>query len=87
MNHGFLKFQMTPPRVFFCAGQSETNLCALWLREKTQDATAVDHQTQQRLFDSHLLDPELQIEGIDVIADDSFSPLFQRWPLIRVRQP
>ncbi|MFJ4440767.1 TauD/TfdA family dioxygenase [Pseudomonas sp. NPDC089422] len=71
MNRSFLKFQKSPPCVLYCAGQSETNLSALWLREKSQDATAVDHHTQQRLFDSHLLDPELQISAIEVVTDDS----------------
>ncbi|AFQ51110.1 TauD/TfdA family dioxygenase [Burkholderia cepacia] len=34
---------------------------ALWLRERAQDTGSLDPITQQRLFDPHMMDPELRI--------------------------
>lgn len=76
MTHSFLKFQDSPPSVLFCTGKTETKVSALWLREKSQDVTAVDHHTQQRLFDSHMLDPELQISAIEALTENSVRILF-----------
>jgi len=70
MKHNFLKLQDLPPSVVFGAGESEISLSALWLREKSQDATAVDQSTRQRLFDSHMLDPDLQLSAVEDIGKD-----------------
>lgn len=72
MNRSILKFQSSPPCVFLSADGSDTTLSALLLREKSQDAASVDHCTQQRLFDSHLLNIDLQITAIESLADGTF---------------
>jgi len=57
----------------------KTHLPALWLRERTLDPTQVDTKTKQRLFNPHLLDPELSISAatagstsIDVKFSDGY---------------
>lgn len=63
-----LKIQRTPPAVKFSTGQDEYDVPALWLREKTQDPNSTDPVTQQRLFDSHLIDPEIQLTAVEVLT-------------------
>ncbi|WP_273808305.1 MULTISPECIES: TauD/TfdA family dioxygenase [unclassified Pseudomonas] len=64
MHASELNIQRTPPAVKLLTGQGEYNVPALWLREKTQDPDSTDPITQQRLFDSHLIDADIRL--IDV---------------------
>ncbi|MQQ34687.1 DUF971 domain-containing protein [Pseudomonas sp. SZ57] len=60
-----LKIQQNPPALKFSTGQDEYDIPALWLREKTQDPESTDTNTQQRLFDSHLIDPDVQLTEVE----------------------
>lgn len=52
-----------PCRVLALSGDSEIELPALWLRERSQDAEHLDPYTHQRLFDPHQLD-----DGLELVA-------------------
>jgi gamma-butyrobetaine dioxygenase len=44
-------------------------LSPLWLRERCQDKEYLDSQTQQRLFDPHALDPNIQVLSAEQVDD------------------
>ncbi|PTU03226.1 gamma-butyrobetaine hydroxylase, partial [Pseudomonas sp. HMWF031] len=64
-----LKLQQAPPAVKFSTGQDEYDIPALWLREKSQDPASTDPITQQRLFDSHLIDPEIKLTEVEELPN------------------
>lgn len=64
-----LKLQHAPPAVKFSTGQEEYDIPALWLRENTQDPASTDAITQQRLFDSHLIDPEIRLTEVEELPN------------------
>lgn len=54
-------FQTEPPAVKLVCSDRRVDIPALWLRENTEDEEAVDALTRQRLFDSHLINPDLEL--------------------------
>ncbi|WP_439861450.1 TauD/TfdA family dioxygenase [Pseudomonas sp. MBLB4136] len=61
-------FEQAPPAVSVRADGAITELPALWLRERSQDPTQLDHKTQQRLFDSHAIDPEIALLAVEPVG-------------------
>lgn len=59
-------FQTDPPAVKLAGRDTMTDIPALWLRENSADEASVDIHTRQRLFDSHLIDPDLQLLVVEV---------------------
>lgn len=68
MQRSELKLQQTPPSVKLLTDSSEFDIPALWLREKTQHVDSTDAVTKQRLFDSHLIDPEVELVSLEKIS-------------------
>jgi len=64
-------FEESPAAVIFRSAKKEQAIPALWLREKTPDAESTDTATQQRLFDSHLIDPEIALVKLEKINSSS----------------
>ncbi|MGA8259537.1 MAG: TauD/TfdA family dioxygenase [Arenicellales bacterium] len=62
-----VRFQIDPsgPRITVCSERGETDLPALWLRERSRDAEQVDPQTHQRLFDPHHLPDDLCLTAVE----------------------
>ncbi|MFK3799981.1 MULTISPECIES: TauD/TfdA family dioxygenase [unclassified Pseudomonas] len=63
-----LDIQQTPPAIKLLTESGEYEVPALWLREKTQDPDATDSLTQQRLFDSHLIDPDIRLIDVQHVS-------------------
>ncbi|MBS7724901.1 DUF971 domain-containing protein [Pseudomonas lalucatii] len=61
-------FEQAPPAVKVRANGETTELPALWLRERSQDPAQLDRQTQQRLFDSHAIDPEIALLALEPVG-------------------
>ena len=68
MNRIEVIFQQTPPAVSVRTNGEILELHALWLRERSQDPAQLDRLTQQRLFDSHAIDPEITLLAVDPIS-------------------
>jgi gamma-butyrobetaine dioxygenase len=64
-------FKESPASVIFRKAETTLEVPALWLREKTPDADSIDTQTQQRLFDSHLIDPEIALIKLEKVNSSS----------------
>ncbi len=58
-----LSFRVDPGSaiVNVIANGKVVTLSPLWLRERCQDKEYLDSKTQQRLFDPHALDPNIQV--------------------------
>lgn len=63
-------FEQLPPSVTARKGNWAQQLPALWLRERTQDPSQLDSRTQQRLFDSHSIDPDICLLAVERISAD-----------------
>lgn len=59
----------SPPAVIAQTTSGATELPALWLRERCQDAVHVDPDTGQRLFDPHRLPEDLELIAASVDGD------------------
>jgi gamma-butyrobetaine dioxygenase len=70
MNKIEVIFEQTPPAVKIRANNAVTELPALWLRERTQDPLQLDSNTQQRLFDSHAIDPEILLLTVEPVVSN-----------------
>ncbi|WP_339442926.1 MULTISPECIES: TauD/TfdA family dioxygenase [Pseudomonas] len=69
-------FQTSPPAVTLTTASQLVELPALWLREQSPDAEAVDSLTRQRLFDSHLLDENLSLISVALLPDSKAELVF-----------
>ncbi|GED21432.1 TauD/TfdA family dioxygenase [Halomonas halmophila] len=54
-----------PPALRAHQGDHHFTLSPLWLRERTRSRDQLEPMTQQRLFDSHALDPDLAIASLE----------------------
>lgn len=63
-------FKQLPPSITARKGNWERELPALWLRERTQDPSQLDSRTQQRLFDSHSIDPDIRLLAVERVSSD-----------------
>lgn len=63
-------FKQLPPSITMRKGDLEQELPALWLRERTQDPLQLDSRTQQRLFDSHSIDPDICLLAVERVSSD-----------------
>ncbi|WP_439888011.1 TauD/TfdA family dioxygenase [Pseudomonas sp. MBLB4123] len=61
-------FEQTRPAVQVRLRGELTELPALWLRERTQDPLQLDGKTQQRLFDSHAIAPDIVLRSVEPIT-------------------
>lgn len=61
MSNVNIRIESQPCRVLADTAHGEFELPALWLRERSQDAAHLDPDTQQRLFDPHQLDDDLEL--------------------------
>jgi len=59
MAHVSFRLEQEPPRVVAVADGVETDVPALWLRERCQDEASLDPASRQRLFDPHNLPDDL----------------------------
>lgn len=66
-----ITFQISPPAVLLATEKKVVELPALWLREQSPDADAVDSLTRQRLFDSHLLEENLELVSVTPLPSGS----------------
>ncbi|MFJ4440758.1 TauD/TfdA family dioxygenase [Pseudomonas sp. NPDC089422] len=71
-----ITFQTSPPAVLLTTASQVVELPALWLREQSPDAEAVDNLTRQRLFDSHLLDENLSLISVALLPDSKAELVF-----------
>lgn len=56
-----LSVRQDPPAVVLDAGADALELSPLWLRERSRAPDQLEAMTRQRLFDSHAIDPALQL--------------------------
>ena len=70
------QIETAPPRVLVHAGGEMRELPALWLREHCQDATHVDPDTQQRLFDPHRLPEDIVLTDARTYDEDHVNLTF-----------
>ncbi|GAB7528367.1 gamma-butyrobetaine dioxygenase [Pseudomonas sp. 3A(2025)] len=61
-------FHRVPPCVQLLGKDSHFQIPALWLREKTEDEQSVDSLTRQRLFDSHLIDCDIELLSVEPVG-------------------
>lgn len=66
-----LSFALEPASAgitFGCDG-ALYSIPALWLRERSPDPTQLEAMTQQRLFDSHAIDPMIEVSHVEKVGD------------------
>ncbi len=92
--HPYLAVDETTLTLSLISGQQETSLPALWLRERSVARHQVDFHSNQRLFNPHELDLDLQItalvdqgETISIGFSDGHSEDFSRSMLMELAQP
>lgn len=66
----------TPPSLVFGHGDQSMELSPLWLRERTQVPEQLETMTQQRLFDSHAIDPDLRLEHARPVGEHQVALAF-----------
>jgi gamma-butyrobetaine dioxygenase len=71
MESSKVSFEENPPSVKLYKDDTAFEIPALWLREKTQDPAATDTLTQQRLFDSHLIDPDIELSSVESMSTNA----------------
>lgn len=70
MSHFTFQLSDTAESLYLLTASSKFELPALWLRERSPDPSQLEALTQQRLFDSHGIDPLITIKGLEASADD-----------------
>lgn len=53
----------------FFSPDAQIELPALWLRERSPDPTQLEAMTQQRLFDSHGIDPLISVSALEPVGE------------------
>lgn len=81
-------------RLTLMTGESEYPLSPIWLREFSSAPEYLDARTQQRLFATHTIDPDLEFsrltpieQGVDVEFSDGYRQVFELQPLINAIDP
>ncbi|RTQ98577.1 DUF971 domain-containing protein [Halomonas nitroreducens] len=69
MSNPQFQVQAHPPGVFVVDGGQRTELPALWLRERSQEADSLDAVTQQRLFNPHHLEENLRLLAAELLGE------------------
>ncbi len=69
MSNPQFQVQAHPPGVFVVDAGERTELPALWLRERCQEAESLDAVTQQRLFNPHDLAEDLRLSAAEALGE------------------
>lgn len=70
MNNASFLFNESAATVTFQSAGGTFELPALWLRERSRDPGQLDEMTQQRLFDSHGIDPLINVTALEPLDGD-----------------
>lgn len=57
--------------ITFDSGEASFHVPALWLRERSPDPSQLEAMTQQRLFDSHSIDPMIEVSHLEQAGERS----------------